>query len=384
MSVFQNTRKLLFVVLLVFISLSSKAFSDKLEVSVLTYDPGKELYTLFGHSAIRVRDSVTHFDKVYNFGTFDFDTPFFVFHFAKGNLDYCLAVKNYGSFYRSASREKRRVYEQVLDLSYADKLKIYNRLDKIYHSPERYYRYDFFFDNCATRIRDMVDEGYMIAGNYDTTTVCNATFRELLLPYLSENYWLNLGVNLTLGSRADSQAKSSEFMFLPDYVFKILKLTGKVKKTTMVMDKRIVSGSKSMPVIILISVLTLLLVLAVVKPTRKITFYLVNGVVALVGVLLLLLSSFSENSAFQSNGSIIWTLPALLVILTPGKYKQYAKYVYLFVLFVVLLLRNNLYAGFSPTYIPWVAYLLCLYLLDLRLFERIFQRMSKKKDDDQE
>ncbi len=376
MSVFQSIRRLLLCGLFIIVPFSSKAFSEKLEVSVLTLDPGQELYSMFGHSAIRIKDSVTDFDRVYNFGTFDFDTPFFIVRFAKGNLDYFLTIKSYGSFVRSATRGKRKVYEQVLDLSYANKLKILNRLDQIYNSSERYYRYDFFYDNCATRIRDVVDVAHVISGNYDTTSVCNITFRELLNPYMSKNYWLNLGINLTLGARADCMAKSSDFMFLPDYVFEILNLTGYVKKSHVVLDKGMSDEGNNLPVIILMFILTVLILLSYVKQTRKITFYTVNSIVAIVGLLLLLLSVFTENSAFQSNGSIIWTFPALLVILIPGKFKQYLKYTYLVILFVVLLLRTHLYAGFSATYIPWIIYLLFIYILDLALLTRVRHKIN--------
>ena len=221
--------------LLILLTISRLCFANGLSensrVSILTIDPGEELYTIFGHNALRIQDSEAGIDNVYNFGTFDFQTPFFYIKFLKGNLDYFLSIDNYESFLTFSSSERRRVHEQTLDLDYPDRQRIYARLNQVYRSRERFYRYDFFYDNCATRIRDAILSPAHIQLNYDTTAFCCKTFRQLLEPFISNRYLVNLGVNLALGREADKTAGSLDFMFLPIYVLQIFEAGSMVDRT---------------------------------------------------------------------------------------------------------------------------------------------------------
>ena len=130
--------------------------TGKSRISILTLDPGKEMYTIFGHTAIRVRDETLGLDRVYNFGTFDASTPFFYLKFLQGDLNYFLSITDFDYFFRNTVDEKRSIVEQILNLTYPERQKIFNTLERQYHSNARFYKYDFFYDNCATRVRDIV------------------------------------------------------------------------------------------------------------------------------------------------------------------------------------------------------------------------------------
>jgi hypothetical protein len=133
--------------------------SDQAVISLITADPGEELYSLFGHSAIRVKDTVNNQDLVFNYGTFNFNTPNFYMKFTRGKLLYMLSIQQFDRFKRSYEYEKRDLKEQILNLTQDQKQAIFQFLLWNYQPENRYYKYDFFFDNCATRIRDVfIDE----------------------------------------------------------------------------------------------------------------------------------------------------------------------------------------------------------------------------------
>ena len=165
-----------FACLVFLIPASGAELTERSRISVLTVDPGKELYTIFGHTAIRVTDEKLKIDRVYNFGTFDAGSPFFYIEFLRGDLNYFLSISDYNTFFRNTVSEKRRIVEQVLQLTYPERLRIYTVLEKQYQSNARFYRYDFFYDNCATRVRDVIFNSSPSSFNYDTTQFCCKSF----------------------------------------------------------------------------------------------------------------------------------------------------------------------------------------------------------------
>ena len=148
-------------VLLNSITPSKAQLSPSAQVSIITCAPGDELYSIFGHSAIRVNDSINQIDLVFNYGTFDFDTPNFYLKFMRGKLNYMLSMAPYDRFLFEYVYYKRSVWEQVLDLSEVEKNNLFQALIINAEPEHRNYHYHFFFDNCATRIRDMA-AGYEI------------------------------------------------------------------------------------------------------------------------------------------------------------------------------------------------------------------------------
>jgi len=212
-----------YILPLIFSSLSySATLSDSARISVLTCSPGNETYSLFGHTAIRVVDPVQNLDIVFNYGTFDFSTPNFYLKFIRGRLDYMLSVSTFNEFLAEYIYENRSVYEQELIIPHSSKEVLFNNLLENYRPENRYYRYDFFYDNCATRVRDMIDESLDIPIQYDYSDYRQElSFRQLIDPYLAASPWLDVGIDIALGLPADRIATPWQYMFLPDYIMTI-------------------------------------------------------------------------------------------------------------------------------------------------------------------
>jgi len=205
--------KNLLIFLLLFFAQASNA--QQYKISLLTCSPGGELYSTYGHSAILVEDQITRKKTVYNYGTFDFNTPNFALKFIKGDLLYMLSPERYKDFVREYQHQGRGIISQELDISEPQKAKIIAFLANNMKPENRSYLYDFFFDNCSTRIRDLFEtELDLQYPDYQPSK----TFRTLLKPYLSDTPWYHFGTNLILGRPTDNIADFRNEMFLPDHL----------------------------------------------------------------------------------------------------------------------------------------------------------------------
>ncbi|HUF11126.1 MAG TPA: DUF4105 domain-containing protein [Rhodothermales bacterium] len=189
--------------------------TDRSVVSVITILPGDPLYSAFGHTAIRVRDDSAGIDVGYNYGTFDFDEEGFYIKFLRGKLDYVLARNPFDAVLYSYQMEERPVLEQRLNLTLEERQALFDRLEVNYLPENRAYRYDFLFDNCSTRPRDVIEAvwGHRMTGA-ETQDV--ATFRNLIDRYLRNMPWTRFGIDILLGSPTDVVAPPRDRMFLPD------------------------------------------------------------------------------------------------------------------------------------------------------------------------
>ncbi len=209
-----------------FFLLPAKAFAQNdschLRVSLLTCAPGQELYSTFGHSAIRITDSVNKSDVVYNYGTFNFDEPGFYTKFIRGKLTFYLSREDFDSFLYSYQQENRGVIEQVLNLTCREKYNMLLLLQTNMMRQNMFYKYDFTFDNCTTRLRDLLEKTADAPVQFGKVLHTRATFRNLIYEYLDYNdeQWSKLGIDILLGSRLDAKMKPREVMFLPDYLMK--------------------------------------------------------------------------------------------------------------------------------------------------------------------
>ena len=129
--------------------------NSQLKISILTCGSGEDLYSVYGHSAIRVVDSLRGTDVVYNYGTFNFGDPDFYMKFTRGKLDYYVNDEQYEGFVSMYQQDGRSVYEQVLELNSTDANAINDFLINNLKEENKYYKYDFLFDNCSTRLRDI-------------------------------------------------------------------------------------------------------------------------------------------------------------------------------------------------------------------------------------
>jgi hypothetical protein len=128
------------------------------EVYLLTCGPGTEIYSVYGHSALRIVIPAKNSDLVYNWGVFDFSTPHFAWEFAKGKLDYMLGVSSYDSFLKEYYAETRWVISQKFNLESRDNEKLFALIVDNLKPENIKYKYDFYYDNCSTRIRDLVEK----------------------------------------------------------------------------------------------------------------------------------------------------------------------------------------------------------------------------------
>ena len=186
--------------------------------SLLTCGPGNEFYTTFGHSAIRITDPEQGIDYVYNYGTFDFDTPHFYWKFMRGQLDYKLARTTYNRFMQEYASEGRAVWEQPLCFESQQVDNLYILLETNLLPEYRYYRYDFFRDNCATRVRDVIYSAW----GMDTLLqrgLPERSYRRLVADRLKDTLeWWRLGIDLLFGLPADHRCRWRGWQNMPRLV----------------------------------------------------------------------------------------------------------------------------------------------------------------------
>lgn len=194
-----------------------RPLSDSAFASVLTCGAGDEFYTSFGHTAIRVCDTARGVDMVYNYGTFDFDTPHFYWTFARGKLNYCLSRSSFEDFMLEYRYEGRAVWEQRLLLSEQEVNNLYLMLETNYLPEYRYYMYDFFRDNCATRVRDMVRDCLCHDRlSPECRRDTNLSYRNILYQSTEGTLlWWRLAIDMALGVRCDQRCSNYEYMFSP-------------------------------------------------------------------------------------------------------------------------------------------------------------------------
>ena len=186
------------------------------QITLLTIAPGSEIYSLFGHSAIRVKNIKTGEDNTYNYGTFDFNTPHFMIKFLRGKLPYQLSKAPIDLFIYEYQQTKRSVTEQTLDISPDEADRIVAFLENNALPENKEYRYDFLYDNCSTRVRDVFNNELNLRIEEEFTD--NKTFRDMLHEYLVAFPWTRFGIDLIVASRADKATDFQSQMFLPDYL----------------------------------------------------------------------------------------------------------------------------------------------------------------------
>ncbi|MBL4604173.1 MAG: DUF4105 domain-containing protein, partial [Flavobacteriaceae bacterium] len=199
------------------------------EVSILTVGPGNELFETFGHSAIRIKDPVLQLDVVFNYGLFNYNQPNFYANFAKGKLLYKLGIQSYQYFIKSNEADKRWMKGQVLELTQSERQAFFQFLQNNVQPKNASYLYDPYFNNCATKLRDIAKD---ILGNHIQfeTSYLNKqlTLRQLMNIEMPWNTWGSFGINLALGSKLDKVASPEEYMYLPDYVYLAFKNASKI------------------------------------------------------------------------------------------------------------------------------------------------------------
>ena len=200
----------------------AQELSEAAQLSLLTCSPGEALYERYGHTAIRVNDPQNDFDIIFNYGIFDFDVDHFYWKFVKGETWYQLGAMPTIWFVHDYTDSGRQVSEQVLNLTSAQKESIWEALKTNYLPENRYYLYNFVFDNCATRPYLLIANalGDSIASDY--TGYTGHTYRRFIRHYTGALSWENAGINLLFGPKADQPMSSEQRLFLPEELMRFL------------------------------------------------------------------------------------------------------------------------------------------------------------------
>ena len=347
--------------------------SSRLQISLITCAPGAELYSVFGHTALRIVDSAANTDIIYNYGTFNFDDPDFYSKFVRGKLMYFLSQQSFPDFLYEYAYFKRGVTEQVLQLSPIEKKEIQLSLFENVREENRYYKYDFLYDNCATRLRDIIfktnkDNAFEPKAFAENGT----TFRDYLHNYLSraQMQWTTLGIDLLLGIGADKTMTTAECMFLPDYLAQGVSLAIKGNAKLVERDRVHLPNAQDPPIklpfwqtpLFFFSFLAFLVVLPSFFRSKAIASFqsimdrIIFVLSGLLGLLLLFMWFGTDHQSFASNLNLVWAMPINFLVAFSIKrsrkwlktYLRYYSLLLLLMMIPVLLQPGIINVGLFP------------------------------------
>ena len=299
--------------------------SEDSRISILTIGTANESHTLYGHTGIRISDQKRGIDIVYNFGYFDFNTPYFLAKFVKGDLQYFVATNQYADFEYSYRMENRSIYEQTLNLTLAKKQELSDNLHQNLFSENRNYTYKFIDKNCTTMVIDKVNA---VLGSKLITTKkpVEITYRKLLNTYLGNTFFQKLGINIIFGAKTD---KKAEVLFLPLELMEVLKTLQFEGKPLVSETKTVFEADTSKRAVSLwdnyyVFSAVILLVL-VFRKNRIYCFYF--AILGLIGTFLSIVGFYSFHEEVSGNYNILLFNPTLLVWLYFYQ-KNNAKWIY--------------------------------------------------------
>lgn len=350
--------------------------SEEAKISVLTSSPYEgEVYTLYGHAAIRVNDPTQKIDFIFNYGIFDFSKPNFIYRFAKGETDYKLGGMNFQDYVIEYEMRGSEITELVLNLDPEEKERIWQALVVNIQPENQVYRYNFFFDNCATRLITVIEKHLNGKIDYNNPPETQ-TFRDLINHCTRNHAWLTFGCDLALGSPTDRVATHYETLFLPMYLkdafdkATIANPDGSTRKlisqtnllTTADPEEEGYKDGFFTPIVCSLLLFLLVAGITAYEWKKKKYFRIVDCVLFFIagigGVILFFLSFVSVHPCTWPNWSLVWLQPLDLVavILFSVKKLKKAAYYYHFINFAALTLMlvgwhfipQHLNAAFIP------------------------------------
>jgi hypothetical protein len=336
-------KKLLFSLLLFsnFIFGQNFSLSPNTEISVFTCGRGDQLYSTFGHTALRIQDNDNQLDIVFNYGAFDFRTENFYLKFLKGDLQYFVNVSSYDDFIFEYQMDRREVIEQKIDLTNEQKTALFELLNQNLASSDRFYTYKFIDRNCTNMVSDKLNA---ILGNNTITKVDDKTitYRELLYPYFDDYFWYKLGINIVFGQKTDEKA---EKLFLPVELLNSLDNLKIDEKPIIISKKTVVNQVEKKPAFSFLNSIYLViafLAIVVITNNKKVyySYLFLNGV---LGLFLCFLGLYSQHEEVLWNYNALLFNPLFLLIpFTADKIKQKIFYFYsvLLVSYIVIMLNK--------------------------------------------
>jgi len=287
--------------------------SDNAEISLLTCGTGDQLYSIYGHTALRVNDPARGLDIVYNYGTFDFTTPNFYGKFIKGDLQYFVSTSSFEEFNYSYVYDNREITEQVLNLTQTQKQLIFNELSSVLSSDKRFYTYKFIDRNCTTMVADLINS---VLPEKISTKIPDTekTYRTILYGYLDNNFYENLGINLMFGLKTDQK---SDKLFLPVELQQGVALSknnnGSLVKEERIVYKKVENGVNKSLWNHYISFVIIMLIPVFLSGKRK--FQLVwLTLCGVLGVFFATVGLYSEHQEVLWNYNVLLMNPCFLVL----------------------------------------------------------------------
>jgi len=363
---------------IIFLCCGVKSFSqeyDSLEISLLTCTPGHVAYTMYGHSAIRVNNFTKKTDYVFNYGVFDYTADKFVYRFVKGETDYILAAEYTDGFFSRYKDEKAGVAEQVLNITPSEANRLYALLIENMRPANCTYRYNWLYDNCTTRARDIIEKAIEGEVRYCRHNR-QMSAREILHEFNQVDRWMEFGENMVLGAELDRPLTFRQQMFIPSYFMadvdsaEILRTDGTSVPLVRSTRHPLVAYDLAQPqtvdlpmwtfVILLIIVITV----SIYELKRRKTFKWIDIIlsisVATAGLLVSFLYFFSEHPGVNSNILVILFNPLPLIAI-PFLYKRHTTYIsYAFLLLFLFFCIAIIAVGQCLDYAIWPLALILL------------------------
>lgn len=362
--------------------------SPEAEISVLTIGPGTSLNDTFGHSAFRISDPVNNLDTTFDYGRFDFEAPNFYLNFARGKLNYAIGDSKYYDFLSFYIRQNRTVKEQVLNLSQSERQKLYAFLIENNKPENRNYLYEFFFDNCATKIKDVTQIAINDNITFNTPENFEAkNFRRLIHNNVKINSWGSFGIDIALGSVIDRKATPEEHMFLPENIFTFFESATLRDSKPLIKESKILYSKKEqknddhflVSPLFIFGIIGLLIIFITYKDFKKnkrskwldITLFSITG---LIGILILLLWFATDHTGTHQNYNLLWAF-ALNIFVLGQLFKKnvstwFIKYLKLLVILLCLLTLHWIIGVqvFAIGLIPLLIALFLRYLFLIRYY----------------
>ena len=367
------------------------ARAGEARVSLLTCSPGEEVYELFGHTALRYTSDKS--DIVFGYGYFSFNTPNFAWRFILGETDYMAGAVDYNSFIQEYRLRGAGVTEQVIPLDSLQKEQLLRALVTNCKIENRVYRYNYFYNNCTTKIRDILTE-HIGAGNivYDAPLQA-ATIREALAAHTAVQPWNEFGINLLLGADIDAPATREVLQFLPAYLmndFANAQIRGEAGSHPLVSEqnellqpvekRKTPNHLTPFNCALLLLLFTMIVMLCEVRSHRIFWGYdiLLMGAQGLAGTLLLFMATCSLHPAVGNNYLLIWLNPLPLLLLPLHIYcaikHKHPTFMWIQVAMVVAFIAS---APFVPQHYPAPIFIFSTAILVRSIFHIYRERICE-------
>ncbi|WP_028974312.1 DUF4105 domain-containing protein [Spirochaeta cellobiosiphila] len=337
-------KKLIFILILLISS--SYLFADDLDqfkigphaqFSLITVSDGPELYATFGHTIIRIKDIENNIDWAVDWGKFDFNTEGFYFKFIRGRLNYLMDVTLFRYALQQYVMRDLTLTEQVLRLDTEEKQDFFEFIKETYKPENRFYKYDFFKDNCATRIGEYLLNAFPEVVRFNAPYEGSQTsYQRMIQPHLKVKPWTGMGINIILGQESDKEILNHNKMFLPHDLMEAVdnaEVYEDGQWLPLVMDKHIIYQSRGittlsvppfyrqpLPYTILLLLIGMILFYLERKQIISLRIYdiVANVILSILTIFLLFMWLGTDHSATALNLNILWTFPwGLLLIQIP-------------------------------------------------------------------